>query len=111
MFEEKNKTKQELNKIWDGLMWHCKELSGFMAEHLDDPWLNNSKLGRSMKRKALDITLAHCTGMLEMRLPEKEEEPEENEDKDDSEEKEEKKDKNNKDTGFDFMSMFGIRGL
>lgn len=109
MFEKENKTKQELNKIWEGLMWHCKELSGFMAEHLDDPWLNNSKLGRSMKRRALDITLAHCTGMLEMRLPEKEEEPEEDEeDKDDSEEK---KDKNNKDTGFDFMSMFGIRGL
>ena len=44
-------------------MYHCGQLSKFMAEHGGDEFFKTD-LGMKMSSKALSITMAHMTGMI-----------------------------------------------
>lgn len=56
-------TKKELKNIWNGMMYHCSELSRFMVEHGNDEFFK-TEMGMKISAKAITITMAHLTGML-----------------------------------------------
>lgn len=65
--KEKNNTKSELKRIFDGMVYHMKELSEFMTTHLrdDDPYFE-TKEGTDMKKVCMNLTMTHLTGLLKL---------------------------------------------
>ena len=59
----KRTTTDELANIWiSGLMYHFKELSGFMVAHREDPIWNTPE-GKKMEALCASIMLTHVQGM------------------------------------------------
>lgn len=65
--KEKNDTKSKLKRIYDGMVYHMRELSEFMTEHIrdDDPYLE-TKEGLEIKKISLNLTMTHLTGLLKL---------------------------------------------
>lgn len=61
--KENNDTLMELFKIWDGMVYHCSELSKFMAAHLNDPFFQ-TELGKRMQKHAIELSMAHVMGLM-----------------------------------------------
>lgn len=61
-----DETKKEFTRIWDGLLYHCSELSCFMAKHGDDEFFD-SDIGKDMKKHALTLMTTHLFGMMKLK--------------------------------------------
>lgn len=63
----KRTTKEEFKRIMDGMLFHCMDLTKFMAEKVDDPWFETEQ-GKRMRKLAVDICAKHAMASMEFMM-------------------------------------------
>lgn len=63
----KRDTKREFKRIMDGMLYHCMDLTKFMAENINDPWFETEQ-GKRMRHYATDIAAKHAMISMEFIL-------------------------------------------
>ena len=59
----KRTAKEEFKRIMNGMLYHCMDLTSFMAKNMDDPYFHTEE-GRRMIRYAMDICSAHAQACI-----------------------------------------------
>lgn len=58
-----NETRKEIKRMFDGMLYHCMEMTNFMSEHRDDEYFDTEE-GRKFKELIAKICLYHSMGCL-----------------------------------------------
>ena len=60
---ENNETKSRVKAMMEGMIYHCKEMSRFMAEHMDDPYFDTPE-GKKIRESMTGICMHHALGLM-----------------------------------------------
>lgn len=63
----KRTTKEDLKRILDGMLYHCMDLTSFMAEHNHDPYFETEQ-GKRMMKYVVDICAKHALACMEFMI-------------------------------------------
>ena len=58
-----NETKKEVKRMFEGMLYHCMEMTNFMGEHRTDEYFTTTE-GKKLMDLAAKICLYHSMGCL-----------------------------------------------
>ena len=63
----KRTTREEMKKIMDGMLYHCMDLTNFIAENARDPYFDTEE-GKRMRKHAMNICAEHAMACMEFMM-------------------------------------------
>ena len=67
-----NEMKKKVKRIFEGLLYHCMEMSDFMSKNMTNPYFQTEE-GKRLMRSMIGICTNHVSGLTEfMRIDEEE---------------------------------------
>lgn len=63
----KTDAKKEFKRILDGMLYHCMDMTNFMANHISDPYFETEQ-GKRMRRYAMEICGKHAMACMEFMM-------------------------------------------
>lgn len=58
-----NETKKEVKKMFDGMLYHCMEMTNFMSDHKNDEYFETEE-GKKIMGFIMKICLYHSLGCM-----------------------------------------------
>lgn len=58
-----NETKKEIKKMFDGMLYHCMEMTNFISDHKNDEYFETEE-GKKIMGFIMKICLYHSMGCL-----------------------------------------------
>ena len=62
--KEKKSTRERLEKMIEGLVYHCRDMTDFMSETVNDPYFDTEE-GKKMRRYMVGILTNHVMALTE----------------------------------------------
>ena len=59
-----NGTKKQIKRMFDGMLYHCMEITDFMSDHRDDEYFDTEE-GKKIRGLLMKICLYHSMGMVQ----------------------------------------------
>ena len=58
-----NETKKEIKRMFDGMLFHCMDMTEYMRKHNDDPYFKTEE-GKKIMNLCMKICLYHSMGCM-----------------------------------------------